>query len=580
MNLTIRSRIYAGYALLSLFIIIIGMIAYNGSVKIEQGFKLYSEANDLSDNINKIDISVSDLQRDVQNYIYTGYTTLAENVFHKLRVLGNDLTSVQSTDSVILDYLSRMEGYLKKYQQTFIYAVDERKKRSELVEQNKLIVAQLQQKISLKNNAFRIITNTQKNLYEYLNDPEILKVNNALKSLEKEIVSHGDSSLKEDLINYKKNVFNIVQSTRGFLYLLSVVMAAEAQEFAYFSKKLKSYVLEKIEPVKTNHENEKKNIQAVVLVASVLLLIISLILSFIISSSINNPLSSLTETFRKLANNEDVESIPGLDLTDEIGQMSKAAEVFRQKNMETNELVAELDQKKKDLEHSNEELDQFVYTVSHDLKSPIVTSMGFIGMMKELAAANQVDMVMKKIPTLEKANKKMGQLIDDLLNLSRLGRIDEEKEEVDIKRVVENVINLHEHSLKKNKIKLNITGDFPSIIISETRISQVFENLLSNAIKYCENDNPEITIGAHEDRDSYKFFVKDNGPGIAKEYHAKVFNLFQRLKNDTKGTGIGLAIVHKILNSLGGKVWIESGEGIEGCTFWLELPKSKELKVS
>ena len=150
-----------------------------------------------------------------------------------------------------------------------------------------------------------------------------------------------------------------------------------------------------------------------------------------------------------MAKGSDVDSVPGLDLKDEIGEMSQAAEVFRQKNKETIDLVNQLDEKKADLERSNEELDQFVYTVSHDLKSPIVTGMGFIGMMKDLAEQGKHEAVLKKLPTLEKANRRMNELISDLLELSRVGKGNVSK--VNMTQIAHEVIKLHQAEVKKQE---------------------------------------------------------------------------------------------------------------------------------
>ena len=285
----------------------------------------------------------------------------------------------------------------------------------------------------------------------------------------------------------------------------------------------------------------------------------------------------LTTTFNLLAKGSEVDSVPGLDLKDEIGEMSQAAEVFRQKNKETIDLVNQLDEKKADLERSNDELDQFVYTVSHDLKSPIVTSMGFIGMMKDLAEQGKHEAVLRKLPTLEKANRRMNELISDLLELSRVERVKGNVSKVNMTQIAHEVIKLHQAEVKKQSITAEVIGELPQLEINESRALQLLDNLFSNAVKYCQNESgPKITIGCQERAGRVLLFVKDNGPGIAKEYHEKVFNLFQRLQSDKQGTGIGLAIVQKIMTSQGGYVRIESGEGVEGCTFWLEFPIAKD----
>ena len=527
----------------------------------------------------EVDKQVIDLQKSVQNYLYTGYDSLAERVLLQLEELGEELVKDQDellTNDKALDYLQRMRGHLKTYRDTFNFAVEEREKRKKLVLELKERLVGFQNTL-LHESIQKVLMRSEKNLYEYLQDPDILKVNHSLAEINEQIALVSNENLKNLLSAYKANFIEIVQSTRGFLFLVSVVMAGEAHEFAYVSNLLKDLVVTQVEPLKQNVNDQSLNIQKTLTFATATLFLFAIILSIFISRSINSPLMKLTTTFNLLAKGSEVDSVPGLDLKDEIGEMSQAAEVFRQKNKETIDLVNQLDEKKADLERSNDELDQFVYTVSHDLKSPIVTSMGFIGMMKDLAEQGKYGAVLKKLPTLEKANRRMNQLISDLLELSRVERVQDDVSKVNMTQIAHEVIKLHQAEVKKQGITAEVIGELPQLEINESRALQLLDNLFSNAVKYCQNENgPKITIGCQERAGRVLLFVKDNGPGIAKEYHEKVFNLFQRLQSDKQGTGIGLAIVQKIMKSQGGNVRIESGEGVEGCTFWLEFPIAKD----
>ena len=124
---------------------------------------------------------------------------------------------------------------------------------------------------------------------------------------------------------------------------------------------------------------------------------------------------------------------------------------------------------------------------------------------------------------------------------------------------------------------LEIQDGMPEIVADRTAISRVFENLLNNAIKYaCKGRHSKITVGSETLDDEVRFFVKDNGPGIAAEYHTKIFGLFQRLDSDQDGTGVGLTIVSKIMQVHNGRVWVESSPG-EGATFWLSFDTACEV---
>lgn len=234
------------------------------------------------------------------------------------------------------------------------------------------------------------------------------------------------------------------------------------------------------------------------------------------------------------------------------------------------------------LQQKSQEMEQFVYTVSHDLKSPLVTSSGFLGLLKEDLAAQRYDHLEDSMMRLARANDRMNQLINDLLQLSRVGRIKLEVETVDVRALVNSVIENLSSQIQEKAVAMRIEGLFPPIRGDYKRIYQVFENLIINALKYgAANSNPTLTIGTDapgtESENEIRFYVRDNGIGIAKEYHKKIFGLFQRLENDGRGTGVGLAIVSRVMQLHGGRAWVESEPG-KGASFWLAFPKNFVVK--
>jgi len=169
----------------------------------------------------------------------------------------------------------------------------------------------------------------------------------------------------------------------------------------------------------------------------------------------------------------------------------------------------------------------------------------------------------------------MQSLIDDLLELSKIGRISNPFEEVSISEFLEQIKEEFQFQIKEKNAKIEINGNMPVIYCDKIRIYQVFSNLITNAIKFTKKGvAPEIKIGC-EDRDSYwEFYVKDNGIGIAKEYHKRIFEIFQRLHKpeEFEGTGIGLTIVKRIIELHKGGIWLESEEG-KGSSFFFIIPK-------
>ena len=220
-----------------------------------------------------------------------------------------------------------------------------------------------------------------------------------------------------------------------------------------------------------------------------------------------------------------------------------------------------------------EELELLLYTASHDLRSPLVTVQGFTGILEKQLEGYDNQLAKESILRIQSAVKRMGELINDLLEFYRVSqkKPDQEKHEVSaiLHAVSENLIGL----LSAAKASLVIEDSLPKLKLPKNEIEHVFENLIANAIKYgCEQPDSVITVGYKEFLEEHRFYVRDQGPGIPDEHKNKIFMLFKRLNVRKEGTGLGLAIVSKIIYNLGGKVWVEDGEE-KGSVFWISLPK-------
>ncbi len=222
----------------------------------------------------------------------------------------------------------------------------------------------------------------------------------------------------------------------------------------------------------------------------------------------------------------------------------------------------------------NQDLQDFAYIVSHDLKAPL---RGIRTLAEWLAADYQDqldDQGKENLRLLGSRAERMQALIDGVLQYSRIGRAEEGASPVALDRVVPEIVaNLGapEH------IAIHIDADLPTVEANPTRITQVFQNLLSNAIKYMDKPHGEISVGCEEAEGFWKFSVRDNGPGIEEKYFDRLFKLFQTLerRDSRESTGVGLAIVKKIVEGYGGKVWVESEIG-RGSAFFFTLPRTPE----
>jgi len=227
-----------------------------------------------------------------------------------------------------------------------------------------------------------------------------------------------------------------------------------------------------------------------------------------------------------------------------------------------------------DLEAKNQELEQFTYTVSHDLKAPIITIKGFLGFLGADAQAGDKERIEADIQRINEATDRMHELLTDLLELSRIGRKMNAPEMISFESLVNEVIEIMNGRLRERGVEVIVKGEFQKVYGDRQRLLEVVQNLMDNAAKFMGDQlHPLIEIGqdGREENGNATFFVRDNGIGIAPEFHERVFGLFNRLNPGIEGTGIGLALVKRIVEFHGGRVWIQSEAG-SGATFYFTLP--------
>lgn len=224
-----------------------------------------------------------------------------------------------------------------------------------------------------------------------------------------------------------------------------------------------------------------------------------------------------------------------------------------------------------ELENKNAELERFTYTVSHDLKSPLITIRGFLGYLESDAIEGNIERLRGDINRISSAAEKMQLLLDELLELSRVGRLINESEEIPFEAIVRDAISLVEGQLQGGRIQVKIGSGLPVVYGDRARLVEVIQNLVDNATKFMgEQPHPKIEIGVERKDDQNIFFVRDNGVGIEPKYHEKIFGLFEKLESNSVGTGVGLSLVRRIIEVHGGKIWVESEPG-EGATFFFTI---------
>lgn len=238
----------------------------------------------------------------------------------------------------------------------------------------------------------------------------------------------------------------------------------------------------------------------------------------------------------------------------------------------------ELKRLNRELERSNEEMSQFTHSVSHDLKSPLITIRGYLGHLRTDLGKGRTERAEDFIEKINAAAVSMARTIDDLLELSRVGRAAHEPQRVELGRLVQEVAMRFGDQFREAGVELVIDPGLPVVRVDRVRFAQLLQNLIANALKYGRpaQGAGRITVGCQRARGDLVIFVKDNGPGIDPAHHEKIFGIFSRIDTGVEGTGVGLALVKRIAQLHQGEVWVESSLG-NGAVFCVSLPESARV---
>lgn len=341
----------------------------------------------------------------------------------------------------------------------------------------------------------------------------------------------------------------------------------------------------------------------------VLNVLVGITAAVVFRRQVGSRLATLSENMRRIARGEEL--LPPVSGDDELGELDRGLHKMAEElnSAHRNEKAiqqtlekrnAELTRANRELDHKSQENEMFVYSVSHDLRSPLVNLQGFSkelglvrddlrqlfsGEMNEGARARGRTLIERDISEsihyIQTAVTRLSAIIDALLRLSRVGRVEYRPEMVDLKPLVDRIVAAMRGTIAQREATVTI-GELPPVWGDATALEQIFANLIGNAVNYLSPERPgRIEVGCMETPQPdmahmQVYFVKDNGLGIAEAYQAKVFAIFQRVHADAApGEGIGLALVRRMVERHGGKIWVESKNG-EGSTFYVALP-AKEL---
>lgn len=306
---------------------------------------------------------------------------------------------------------------------------------------------------------------------------------------------------------------------------------------------------------------------------SMVIFAIGMAAAFIISTVTTKPLSKMVETVEQISRG-DLTQRAVISSQDEVGNLARS---FNLMVDNLGSAYSRLGNANRSLKKRIEELNMLLYTMSHDLKAPAVSLQGFSSLLIQEYADRLDEHGRMYLGRIQANSERMGNLIERLLELFRIGRAKGREELVDISDLIHNVIHEFESELEEDEIRIVVKNGMPTVKCDRSMMGSVFANLISNASKYMgeDNQNPVIEIGYEDQNGYHRFYVKDNGIGIDEKYHEKIFQILQRLNDiEAEGTGVGLTIVKRTVESFGGEVWVDSAKGY-GTTMYFTMPKDK-----
>lgn len=258
-----------------------------------------------------------------------------------------------------------------------------------------------------------------------------------------------------------------------------------------------------------------------------------------------------------------------VDVRNMVGQLKDYTIYMERKIEERTEQVKE----------ANRELESFLYSITHDLKAPVISLYGMAAMLQKKCGEQLGEQGAHYLQRLMSNAGFMEQLITDLLNFSKVGKHEYRMEQLDADRVVRESLDQCDSRIREGNVTIKVQSPLPNVVFDRNALCKIFLNIITNGMKFMgDQPRPCIEIGGRELDGYVEYYVKDNGIGIDQKYHDKVFKMFQRLKEvSVDGTGIGLAIAKKIIDMTGGRIWFESEVG-KGTTFFFRIPKDGDTQ--
>jgi len=595
---SLYAKVLAVLLLLVITLVVQFLLSRNGLITLFNDEKAITQSYQNVSLVYELERDVIDLQRNLLIYKETASDTsslrfyqLMDSVESKLNIFLK--ISKSGRHQLDEEIIHRMVEHLANYKENFDGVISGRKKHNKLlakIEETAQKIQNINEKNLKHNEYIEVQYHVEKSenlIHQYLNAPDAEFITNF-----KENITHTIKLLSKDkngnkesiklLKKYKKSFIKLTHITRGYVFLVNVVMAGSANEFLYLSRKIRKSVTEQQLALIDEARLSGQNIQFNYNFSSFALFLLVMIFAWFLIKRILLPVKGITDVFRVLARGDEVNEIPGTQRGDEIGALAKAAEVFHNKNKQTHELLErsqdmianqevlniQLEAEKDKAEQAAQSKSMFLANMSHEIRTPMN---GIVGLVDLLLKTPINDKQKNYLNRVAYSGEIMMNVINDILDFSKIeaGKMEIETIEFDINSLIENLISSMAVKLSDKALDLRVVVDktVPKTLMGDPlRISQILLNICNNAIKFTEHGFIEVNFSYPSPAQQQLCIeVVDTGIGMNDKQIKTIFDSFTQADGTTSrkygGTGLGLAIVKQLVLLMGGNIKVDSQHG-------------------